>query len=103
AIANVISNAAESYGEKPGPIKIAAEAAESGDSITLQISDTGCGMDTETLQKAIQPFFSVKAAGRKRGMGLAYASRFIKLNKGSLNITSKPGSGTTVTIYLPVE
>ncbi len=103
AIANVISNAAESYGEKSGPITIAAEAAESGDSIILQISDAGCGMDTETVQKATQPFFSVKAAGRKRGMGLAYAARFIEINKGSLNITSKPGSGTTVTICLPCK
>ena len=101
AIANVISNAAESYGEKPGPINIGAEAAESGDSIKLQISDAGCGMDAETVQKAAQPFFSVKAAGRKRGMGLAYAVRFIEINKGSLNITSKIGSGTAVTICLP--
>ena len=103
AIANVISNAAESYGEKPGPIQIGAEAAESGDSIKLQIIDAGSGMDSETVQKAAQPFFSVKAAGRKRGMGLAYAVRFIQLNKGSLNITSKPGSGTTVTICLPCK
>ncbi|MCP4608036.1 MAG: HDOD domain-containing protein [Planctomycetes bacterium] len=103
AIANVISNAAESYGEKAGPITIAAEAAESGNSIKLQISDSGCGMDAETIQKAAQPFFSAKTAGRKRGMGLAYASRFIQLNKGSLNITSKPDSGTTVTICLPIE
>ena len=103
AIANVISNAAESYGEKPGPIKIAAEAAESADSIKLQISDSGCGMDAETVQKATQPFFSAKAAGRKRGMGLAYAIRFIQLNKGSLNITSESSSGTTVTICLPCQ
>jgi len=101
AIANVISNAVESYGDKPGPIKITADTTESGDSVKLQISDTGCGMDAETVQKATQPFFSVKPAGRKRGMGLAYAVRFIQLNKGSLNIASEPGSGTTVTICLP--
>ncbi|MFB0553574.1 MAG: HDOD domain-containing protein [Phycisphaerae bacterium] len=101
AIANVISNAVESYGEKPGPIKITAEAAEPGDSVKLQISDVGCGMDTETISKATQPFFSAKPAGRKRGMGLAYAVRFIQLNKGSLSIASEPGSGTTVTICLP--
>jgi signal transduction histidine kinase len=101
AIANVISNAVESYGDKPGPIKITADTAETGDSVKLQISDVGCGMDAETVQKATQPFFSVKPAGRKRGMGLAYAVRFIQLNKGSLNIASEPGSGTTVTICLP--
>jgi signal transduction histidine kinase len=58
-------------------------------------------MDAETIQKATQPFFSVKAAGRKRGMGLAYVVRFIQLNKGSLNIASEPGRGTTVTVCLP--
>jgi len=103
AIANVISNAAESYGDKPGPIKITADAGESGDSVKLQISDVGCGMDAQTVQKATQPFFSVKAAGRKRGMGLAYVVRFIQLNKGSLSIVSEPDSGTTVTICLPRE
>jgi putative nucleotidyltransferase with HDIG domain len=101
AIANVISNAVESYGDEPGPIKITADAVESGDLVKLQISDVGCGMDAETVQKATQPFFSAKPAGRKRGMGLAYAVRFIQLNKGSLNIASKPDSGTTVTICLP--
>lgn len=101
AIANVISNAVESYGDKSGPIKITADAVESGDLVKLQISDSGCGMDAETVQKATQPFFSAKAAGRKRGMGLAYAVRFIQLNKGSLNIASEPDSGTTVTICLP--
>ncbi len=101
AIANVISNAVESYGDEPGPIKITAVAGESGDSVKLQIKDAGCGMDAETVQKATQPFFSVKAAGRKRGMGLAYVVRFIQLNKGSLNIASEPGRGTTVTVCLP--
>jgi len=103
AIANVISNAVESYGDKPGPIKIAADAVESGDLVKLQISDTGCGMDAETVQKATQPFFSAKPAGRKRGMGLAYAVRFVQLNKGSLNIASELGRGTTVTVCLPMK
>jgi two-component system NtrC family sensor kinase len=69
----------------------------------VQIIDTGCGMDPETVQKVTRPFFSAKVAGRKRGMGLAYAARFIQLNKGSLNISSEAGSGTTVTICLPCK
>ena len=103
AIANIISNAVESYGDKNGPIEITADTDESGELVELAIKDQGCGMDAETLKKATQPFFSAKPAGRKRGMGLAYAARFIQINKGLLNITSKPGSGTTVTIYLPLE
>jgi len=103
AMANVISNAVESYGETPGPVEITAGADESGEMVELTIKDQGCGMDAETLKKVTQPFFSAKPAGRKRGMGLAYAARFIQINKGFLNIASEPGSGTTVTIYLPIE
>jgi len=103
AIANVISNAVESYGDKSGPIEITAGTDESGELVELTIKDQGCGMDAETLKKATQPFFSAKPAGRKRGMGLAYAARFIQINKGFLNVESEPGSGTTVTIYLPLE
>jgi putative nucleotidyltransferase with HDIG domain len=103
AIANIISNAVESYGDKSGPVEITADAGESVEFVELAIKDQGCGMDAETLKKATQPFFSAKPAGRKRGMGLAYAARFIQINKGLLNIASEPGSGTTVIIYLPVE
>lgn len=103
AIANVICNSLESYTGEPGPIKVTAKADESGDFVKLQISDLGCGMDEDILQKATQPFFSAKPAGRKRGMGLAHAARLIELNNGSLNITSRPGEGTTVTISLPCK
>jgi signal transduction histidine kinase len=103
AIANIISNAVESYGDKSGPMEITAGIDESQELVELVITDQGCGMDAETLKKATQPFFSAKPAGRKRGMGLAYAARFIQINKGLLNITSEPGSGTTVTISLPIE
>jgi signal transduction histidine kinase len=99
AIANVIANAVESYSGELGPIKITAET--SGNFVKLQVKDLGCGIDAETLRKATQPFFSVKPAGRKRGMGLAYTARFLQLNEGLLNIESEPGSGTTVTICLP--
>jgi len=100
AMANIISNSLESYTDKIGPIKIAATPDDKF--VELQISDLGCGMDQQTLAKAIQPFFSAKPAGRKRGMGLTYAARLIESNKGSLNIQSEPGIGTTVTITLPV-
>jgi len=102
AIANIFSNAIESYTGSLGPIKVTADA-EGGNFVKLQINDLGCGMNAETLQKATQPLFSAKPAGRKRGMGLAHAARLIQLNKGSLEITSEPGKGTTVTIHLPCK
>jgi len=103
AIANILSNSLESYSKGSGPVKVAARANESGDFVKLQVADSGCGMDEETLKKATQPFFCSKPAGRKRGMGLAHALRLIQLNKGSLDIESRPGEGTTVTILLPTK
>jgi len=101
AIANIMCNAIESYGQIGGPVKIGVQLAESEDFVKMSIEDKGCGMSSEILKKATQPFFSAKPAGRKRGMGLAYAARLIQLNKGSLSIASEPGKGTTVSIYLP--
>jgi putative nucleotidyltransferase with HDIG domain len=103
AIANVISNAVESYDGKSGPIEIVADNSESDKLVVLAIKDHGCGMDAETIKKATWPFFSAKPAGRKRGMGLAYATRFIQINNGFMSIESEPGSGTTVKISLPIE
>ncbi|MHC4623570.1 MAG: HDOD domain-containing protein [Planctomycetota bacterium] len=101
AVANIMCNSLQSYEDKMGPVKIVADADESGHFVKLQVSDLGSGMDEETIKKATQPFFSGQPAGRKRGMGLAHARRLIELNKGSLRITSRPGEGTTVTILLP--
>lgn len=99
SLANIIANAVESYGDMSGPVEITAR--RSGSLVRIEISDRGCGMDAETLSRATYPFFSSKPAGRKRGMGLAYAARFIELNGGNLNIISEPDQGTTVTVTLP--
>jgi len=103
AIANIIANAVESYRDNIGPVRIAAEIDTATQMVKLSIGDNGCGMDEKTLQKAIQPFFSARPAGRKRGMGLAYAARLINLNNGFLNIESEPDCGTTMSISLPRE
>jgi putative nucleotidyltransferase with HDIG domain len=103
AIANIIANAVESYRDSIGPVRIAAGIDTATEMVKLSIKDNGCGMDEKTLQKAIQPFFSVRPAGRKRGMGLAYAARLINLNNGFLDIESESDVGTTVNISLPRE
>jgi len=101
AIANIFSNAVESYKTGAGPINVSAKQA--GNSVNIIITDTGCGMDTETLARAAQPFFSAKPAGRKRGMGLAHAQRLIQINAGSLALASQPDKGATVTVNLPCK
>jgi signal transduction histidine kinase len=101
ALANIFANAVESYDDESGPVTISVQRG--GSTVKMEISDNGRGMDKETLAKAIYPFYSSKPAGRKRGMGLAYASRFIELNGGTLKIDSEPGKGTTVTVTLPTS
>lgn len=99
AVANVIANAIEAYADAMGPVKITAEPAAAG--VAVRIADLGCGMDADTARKATHPFYSAKPAGRKRGMGLAYADRLITLNGGTLDIQSQPEKGATITITLP--
>jgi len=103
AIANVLCNAVESYPNKEGAIKIAVREDITDDFVKLEIADSGGGMDEETLRKATQPFFSNRPAGRARGMGLAHTQRLVELNGGTLQISSQPASGTTVTILLPAK
>ncbi|MHC4125449.1 MAG: sensor histidine kinase [Planctomycetota bacterium] len=99
SIANIFSNAIESYDGKTGSVKVTAQ--KEGDFVRIIITDSGCGMDALTVKKAMYPFFSAKPAGRKRGNGLAVANQLIELNRGKLKIVSQPGIGSKVTILLP--
>lgn len=67
----------------------------------IKVIDDGRGMDVETAQRAIDPFFSGREAGRGIGLGLSKAWRLIDTNGGVLEIDSKPGRGTCVTIRVP--
>jgi signal transduction histidine kinase len=65
----------------------------------IEISDTGCGMDKEVIAKLFDPFFSTKFTGR--GMSLASLLGIVRLHKGTVHITSKPGIGSKFRILLP--
>lgn len=101
AVSHILSNALESYGGGNGPVTISGKHLEAADAVELAIRDQGCGMDSETLRKAMLPFFSAKPAGRKRGMGLSLSQRLILLNDGTIRLDSEPDISTTVTITLP--
>lgn len=99
ALAHILRNALESY-DVTGAVNVSGKFEPAGKYVSLQIADFGSGMTPEMLERAAQPFFSSKPAGRKRGMGLAHAQRLIFLNNGLLSIASTAGQGTTVTVLL---
>ncbi|WP_018387269.1 MHYT domain-containing protein [Ancylobacter sp. FA202] len=68
----------------------------------LSIGDSGSGMDAETLARAAEPFFTTKGVGKGTGLGLAMVHGLAAQSDGRLVLESKPGLGTTATIYLPV-
>jgi putative nucleotidyltransferase with HDIG domain len=103
SLSNIICNALESYDGQAGPLTIKVSGEKTKSAAVIAVSDSGRGMDAETLAKATQPFFSAKPAGRKRGMGLSHSQRLIKENGGDLAIASQPGKGTTVTVTLPTK
>lgn len=73
----------------------------SGEYAELNITDTGCGMDSETLQKVFEPFFTTKPKGEGTGLGLSMVYGVMKNHGGKVTIDSNPGIGTTVTFLLP--
>jgi signal transduction histidine kinase len=72
-----------------------------GDYVLVTVSDTGTGMPPEVLARALDPFFTTKEAGKGSGLGLAQAYAFATQSQGSLALTSTPGQGTRVDLWLP--
>jgi len=116
-IMNLVTNASEAIGDREGIITIATGVREldqramdflfagqdlvPGRFVTLQVSDTGCGMAPETLARIFDPFFTTKTTGR--GLGLSAMLGILRGHQAGIKIYSEPGKGSTFQVYFRAE
>ncbi len=116
-LVNLVTNASESLDEKQGAVRVRTgveycseeflqrtylpEPLPAGDYVMLEVSDTGCGMDAEVLEKIFDPFYTTRFAGR--GLGLPAVLGIVRSHKGALRLDTVPGQGTRFSLYFPVQ
>jgi two-component system, cell cycle sensor histidine kinase and response regulator CckA len=116
AIMNLVTNAKEALGDSRGEITITTgakscdrdflqqffleEELAEGEYAYVDITDTGCGMDKETMSKVFDPFFTTKFPGR--GLGLAAVLGIVRGHQGGISFKSKPGQGARARLLFPI-
>ena len=114
-VMNLITNASDAIGAKAGEISITTgvmycdknylknscinEKPDEGTFVFLEVEDTGCGMDEETLQRLFDPFFTTKFTGR--GLGMSAVLGIVRNHKGAIIVKSKVNKGTTIRLLFP--
>jgi two-component system cell cycle sensor histidine kinase/response regulator CckA len=116
-VMNLITNASEAIGDAGGVVSVSTgvmscsetylvqtslgEGLPPGPYVYLEVSDTGCGMDAETIRRIFEPFFSTKFTGR--GLGMAAVLGIVRGHKGTIEIHSAVGHGTKFRVLFPVS
>jgi signal transduction histidine kinase len=101
AVREVIENAIQATDPATGHVAVHAAYDSFSGRVAVTVADDGRGMDEKTLRQAFDPFFSAMPAGRRRGMGLAKAMRWVESSGGSMRLESRPDRGTRALILLP--
>jgi PAS domain S-box-containing protein len=113
-VVNLCTNAYQAMQEEGGLLKVSlAEVKLSlddlvdhfdldvGDYLKLTVSDTGHGMNEQTMQRIFDPYFTTKASSKGTGLGLAVVYGIVSAHKGAIQVDSEPGKGTTFEVFFP--
>jgi PAS domain S-box-containing protein len=111
---NLCTNAFQAMREEGGRLRLALcevcleassasqmDGLKPGEYLKLTVSDTGAGMDRETIGRIFDPYFTTKAKGEGTGLGLSMTYGIVKAHQGAIAADSRPGEGSVFTIYLP--
>ena len=113
-IVNLVTNAAHAIGDRRGLIEVKLDERRvseqeillysdvpAGHYVRLIVNDDGCGMDSATVQKIFDPFFSTKPTGKGTGLGLSVVHGIVTAHHGVMKVYSEPGKGTQFLVYFP--
>ena len=98
---NLLVNAAQAMGDQRGTITVTTGVE--GDSVWVEIADTGCGIPADKIDRIFDPFYTTKPVGKGTGLGLSLSYGIVQNHGGSLTVCSEPGVGTTFRIRLPIH
>jgi two-component system NtrC family sensor kinase len=99
---NIIINAAEAMDGK-GELSMSTRLSADNRFVEIEFIDSGCGISRENLKRIFEPFFTTKEVGHGTGLGLAISYGLIEKHKGSIDVQSVLGKGTTFIIKLPIK
>jgi two-component system NtrC family sensor kinase len=98
-IMNLLVNASHAIEERG---EITVRTWHGNGSIFISVSDTGCGMPPEVINRIFEPFYTTKEVGKGTGLGLSITYDIVKGHNGEITVESEPGKGTTFTVRLPI-
>ncbi|MEO0364168.1 MAG: ATP-binding protein [Pseudomonadota bacterium] len=101
ALLNLVINARDAIGDRPGRIDISVGVDHATSMVVIKVCDSGPGMDSKTLAKACEPYFSTKDVGHGSGLGLSMVKGFAEQSGGKLTLANRPVGGLDVRLYLP--
>ena len=100
-VLNLLTNAEQAMEGWTGERKISFETRQRGETLVLDVRDSGPGIDERSLDRLFTPFYTTKAVGKGTGLGLSISDAIVREHAGEITVRSTPGEGATFTVELP--